>query len=96
MMPNGNLYTSAGTLVWSSDGNKLFVAATNGTQTDILVTHINNLAVHILYTENNLMKLRENGMSYDAAEICPLENNGDDSCHIDLDLKTDKINDWRK
>lgn len=94
-MPSGSPYTSAGTLVWSSKGGKIYMAATyeeNGQpKTDILGMDIGNLTLRILYKAGKLMKLRASYTSFEAAEICDMQAAADDNCKNYLDAETNEV-----
>ncbi|MGC1377561.1 MAG: hypothetical protein WA821_15110, partial [Anaerolineales bacterium] len=94
-MPDGSLYTSAGTLIWSSKGGKIYMTTTyeeNGQpKTNILVAGTDNLALRILYKADKLMKLRASYTSFQAAEICDMQAVADDICKNYLDAETDEV-----
>jgi hypothetical protein len=99
-MPDGIPYSSAGTLVWSPEGDKIFMSAVyedNGLQkTHILAIDTNNLAnIRIVYKDDKPIKLR---LDFDGtyANICDMQAGGDDNCLIDLHLDTGEVKDWSK
>lgn len=99
-MPSGIPYTSAGTIIWSPDDKKLFIAASyeeNGQQKGhILTSYTTNLAdIRVIYNADKSIKLRPDYGSANA-NICDLQTDGDTNCLIDLYFETEKIEDWSK
>jgi hypothetical protein len=82
-------------VLWDYHDDNIVLAASyteNGSEkTDILASNPNNLALRVLYTANTLMKLREDGLSYSSASICPILADGNSNCLINLNTETGEV-----
>lgn len=96
LLNSSNLqYTEAGTMVWSVDGNFLFVAANykadEKINTVVIKIDTSNPAIQsIIYQDDQALKLVPNYSLYEAS-FCPLKENIESNCSLDLDLETGTI-----
>jgi hypothetical protein len=88
---NGNVYTAAGTLVWSKDGNYLFVAANyledGKTKSAIIKIDMTNPTFQSIVNKiDSAIKLVHFALMENEAGICPLDASMGEYCEPRLDL----------
>lgn len=90
----GISYSSAGTLAWSRDDDKIYLAVSyeeSGVQKGrILVADPQNLAdIRLVYQGDEPVKLQGYGSSL--TDICPMQTDWDSYCRIYLNLNTGEV-----
>jgi hypothetical protein len=95
--PNGT-YLRAGSIVWSPDGNSIYLAASfadaAGTPPvgQILRIDVNNLPdMRVIFADDEEILLRKWGYHHDQADICPITADTETNCNDYLDLETGEV-----
>lgn len=93
-LPNNDIqYTDAGTIIWSIDGQSLFVAANykvdEKVNTVVIKINSSNPAIQsIIYQDDKALKLILNALHDHYAHLCHLNADLESNCSPDLNLET--------